>query len=290
VNMCRHRGFPVAQEASNRKSLTCAYHGWTYELDGRLRNAPRCQHEQDFDKSDYPLQRVAIDVWNGFVWANPDPEAGRLLDTHPELDEICGDGSGDFDFDPYQAKHQRYAFEIPANWKVAVENLIECYHCPTIHTSTFAAIFELGHTQYQCINRGKTIEHFAPRRADSPLDAASNGYPGSNGRMIVLWPGSYIFTEGLFAMASAFVPTGPETTHQYADVWARSDLPDEVVADWVGFHTLALQEDIAAVSALQPSLRSRALPQGRLLPASESSVAHFQQLVWRAVSESVSLT
>src|SRR5690349_16478637 len=34
VNVCRHRAFPVAREDGNRRTLQCAYHGWTYDLDG----------------------------------------------------------------------------------------------------------------------------------------------------------------------------------------------------------------------------------------------------------------
>src|SRR5262245_32183241 len=44
VNVCRHRGFRVMRDDCNRKTMTCPYHGWTYELDGRLRNAPRSEH------------------------------------------------------------------------------------------------------------------------------------------------------------------------------------------------------------------------------------------------------
>ena len=49
VNVCRHRAYPVATEDGNRKTLQCAYHGWTYELDGCLRHAPRSEREPGFD-------------------------------------------------------------------------------------------------------------------------------------------------------------------------------------------------------------------------------------------------
>ena len=37
LNVCRHRGFPVATEDGTRATLQCKYHAWTYDLDGQLR-------------------------------------------------------------------------------------------------------------------------------------------------------------------------------------------------------------------------------------------------------------
>src|SRR5437868_7311007 len=55
VNVCRHRGFPVAEGEGRRATLQCAYHAWTYGLDGRLQAAPRSDAEPGFDKEDLRL-------------------------------------------------------------------------------------------------------------------------------------------------------------------------------------------------------------------------------------------
>src|ERR687886_523281 len=70
VNVCRHRGHPVALEDGNARRLQCRYHGWTYGLDGRLTGAPRCRLEPGFDKSELGLQPVAVDVWRDLVFVN----------------------------------------------------------------------------------------------------------------------------------------------------------------------------------------------------------------------------
>ena len=57
VNVCRHRAYPVATEDGCRQLLQCAYHAWTYELDGRLNRAPRAEAEPGFDKADFSLVR-----------------------------------------------------------------------------------------------------------------------------------------------------------------------------------------------------------------------------------------
>jgi phenylpropionate dioxygenase-like ring-hydroxylating dioxygenase large terminal subunit len=287
VNVCRHRGFPVVRENCSRGTLQCGYHAWTYELDGRLRKAPRSQHEQAFDASELSLLPVSVDTWGGFVWVSRDPHAGTLLEAHPELDVIASERGG-LDLAGYRAGHQRYTTELAANWKVAIENLVECYHCPTIHKTTFAEVYELDRDRYEYINRGQIIEHFAPRKIDRGRVPDNLRATGSDGRLIVLWPSSYIFVEGVFAMASTFVPTGPETTRQITDIWAREELDDAVVAEWGAFHNRAVVEDVEVVGALQPALRAKAFAHGRLLPESEVCVAYFQRLVLDAYSEALS--
>jgi choline monooxygenase len=287
VNICRHRGFPVVRESCSRGTMQCPYHAWTYDLDGGLRKAPRSQLEESFDESELSLLPVSVDVWGGFVWVNANPHAGGLLDEHPELELIASERGG-LDLAAYDAGHQRYESELAANWKVAIENLVECYHCPTIHQSTFAEVFELDHDRYEYINRGKVIEHYAPRKIDRGRLPDNLRAGGSDGRLIVMWPSSYIFVEGVFAMASVFIPTGPNTTRQVTDVWSREELDDEIVSEWAAFHNRALEEDIDVVGRLQPALRSNVVPQGRLLAESEVCVAYFQRMVLDAFSEALS--
>ena len=75
VNICRHRAHPVVFESGNRKTLQCLYHGWTYNLDGCLRRAPRAELELDFDKSQFGLAPVQVAVWGPMVWVNVDAGA-----------------------------------------------------------------------------------------------------------------------------------------------------------------------------------------------------------------------
>lgn len=84
VNVCRHRRHEVMSGAGNVKSLQCPYHAWRYDLDGRLRAAPRSEHEKGFDRKDYPLLSLSVETWGPFVFVNPDL-------TAPPLTQILGD-------------------------------------------------------------------------------------------------------------------------------------------------------------------------------------------------------
>src|ERR1700757_1193584 len=96
INVCRHRAYPVAVEDGNRTTLQCRYHAWTYDLDGSLRKAPRSEHEEVFDKSELCLLPVAVDTWNEFVFANPDPDAALLRDVFDGFPALAGERGLDY--------------------------------------------------------------------------------------------------------------------------------------------------------------------------------------------------
>src|SRR5436309_8915221 len=70
-NVCRHRGTRLKEDACGHASaIQCPYHAWTYGLDGRLLGAPHMDDVPGFDKSDYPLHRVNLGLWEGFIFVN----------------------------------------------------------------------------------------------------------------------------------------------------------------------------------------------------------------------------
>ena len=127
VNVCRHRGSRICVESSGRQKLfVCPYHGWTYDLDGSLRSA---QHtHEDFEKSEYGLKTAQVRVFHGMVFVNLDPDAVAFDTIAEDLDQSL---------QPYRLADAKVAsirnYPINANWKLAVENYTECYHCRVAH-------------------------------------------------------------------------------------------------------------------------------------------------------------
>ncbi|MGZ4257181.1 MAG: aromatic ring-hydroxylating oxygenase subunit alpha [Gaiellaceae bacterium] len=78
LNVCRHRGHLVASGCGARATLQCPYHAWTYELDGKLRRAPRSEREPGFDTSGLSLRPLALATWGPLVFVNPDRRAARF--------------------------------------------------------------------------------------------------------------------------------------------------------------------------------------------------------------------
>jgi phenylpropionate dioxygenase-like ring-hydroxylating dioxygenase large terminal subunit len=284
INVCRHRAYPVAVCDGNRMTLQCRYHAWTYELDGRLHKAPRSEREPCFDAAEYSLLPVSVDTWNGLVFVNPDPDAPPLRDCFPEFEPLAGERG--LDFQQYRY-HGRYSYEIPANWKVWVENASECYHCPTIHAHSFSDAFVDDADVYQYIDGARVLGQFTRYnpRARSYRHQLSD--TDREFRYIYLWPTTTLVQDDLVAFPGVIVPTGPESCRFIADMYVAPDCNDRTAVQWTEMWNKTLEEDAEAVRLQQPGLRSQMVAHGRLMPASESAIARFHRMVWEAFREAL---
>lgn len=141
ANVCRHRGSElVLAPSGNRKSIQCHYHAWTYNLDGSLRAAPGSKHEPGFDPLQCALWSVPMELWGPFIFVNPDRGARPLAETLGELPSLVAVMG--IDLDGLRCREQR-EYDTVANWKVVVENYLECYHCPTAHPG-FSSVIDLN--------------------------------------------------------------------------------------------------------------------------------------------------
>jgi phenylpropionate dioxygenase-like ring-hydroxylating dioxygenase large terminal subunit len=127
-NVCRHRGSLICTEPAGRVArLTCGYHAWSYGLDGALLAARLMP--ADFSKEDNHLHRCHVRVFHGFIFVN-------LSDTPPvDFDESFADLEPYLDFHGFADARVAYSRSYPtaANWKLVVENFVECYHCAPAH-------------------------------------------------------------------------------------------------------------------------------------------------------------
>ena len=139
-NTCRHRGSRLiehrAGEAArgNCAAIQCPYHAWTYGLDGRLVGAPHMDDVPGFDKSDYPLHRVNLGVWAGFIFVNL-ANASTQRGGYRSLEEWFAPLEGKFSHWNMSILQpaKRIEYDVRANWKLMFENYSECYHCPGVH-------------------------------------------------------------------------------------------------------------------------------------------------------------
>jgi Rieske 2Fe-2S family protein len=134
LNVCRHRGSRVCSDAVGHESrLVCRYHGWTYGLDGSLRAAAHMAGE--FERARYGLKRLQTRVFMGLIFINFDADAPPFSAIEQDMAEPLR---------PYGLERARVAhrqnYPIAANWKLAVENYCECYHCAPAHPE-----YSVGH-------------------------------------------------------------------------------------------------------------------------------------------------
>ncbi len=134
LNVCRHRGSRICDTPTGHESrLVCRYHGWTYGLDGSLKAAARTP--DGFDRTKYGLRRLHLRVFDGLIFVNFD-------DDPPDFGALESEMAAPMR--PYGLDQAKVAlrrnYPITSNWKLAVENYCECYHCQPAHPE-----YSVGH-------------------------------------------------------------------------------------------------------------------------------------------------
>ena len=127
INVCRHRGSHICIEKKGSvKAFTCPYHAWSYDLDGELM-AARLMSD-DFNKSENGLHSVNVELVGGLIFISLAKKPLSLANMREDLADI---------FELYGFDHMKLAkqktYPIAANWKLALENYQECYHCTPSH-------------------------------------------------------------------------------------------------------------------------------------------------------------
>jgi choline monooxygenase len=269
VNVCRHRGSVVAEGRGRRATLQCPYHAWTYGLDGSLTAAPRADRERGFDPSGLSLLPVAVDTWGPFVFVNPDSEATPLAKTLGSLPRIVS-GLDSLRF------HHRAEYELAANWKIACENFLECYHCPVAHPA-FSAVVDVDPDAYVLEAHETFWSQFARLRENESAPAGQFHLVFPNVKLNV-YPGPPNLSIG------PVLPSGPHRASGYLDYFFPEDADEGWIGELISFDAQVGREDTKLVESVQRGVQAGVIDHGRLLPESEQLVAGFQQRIREAVN------
>jgi choline monooxygenase len=285
VNVCRHRGSQlVLEEHGHRVTLQCQYHAWTYNLDGSLRAAPAAKDEPGFDRCDFPLFQVQIETWGPFLFVNPDlhaPPLSTVLGQLPELVTATGLDLGAI------RRRVRREYDIKANWKVVVDNYLECYHCPVAHPG-FCDLIDVNDyevTEYEWFSaQTGAVKEAAKRGKRDNLYEVGAGV--RDGFYAYLWPN---FTLNIYpgpgnVSLNLFEPVDTHRTLAVYEYCFADAVPDEQVEDFTRFIDQVQNEDVALCESVQRGLRTGYFDQGRLMLSRENGLRHFQKLVYRALT------
>ncbi len=130
-NACLHRGRALKDQDGRCSEFRCPFHGWTWALDGDLRFIPADWDFEHVERDDFSLPEAKVDTWGGFVFINPDVQAGPLADFLGEIVE---------QFDRWKLEDRYIQAHVQkvlrCNWKIAQEAFCESYHAPTTHPQT----------------------------------------------------------------------------------------------------------------------------------------------------------
>src|SRR3954468_9626184 len=270
LNVCRHRGAVLTEGCGTRATLQCHYHAWTYELDGTLRSAPRSDREPGFDNDEWSLLPASVGTWGPFVFVNPDPDAEPLADQLGVLPAIL---AREIDVDTIEF-HSRVEFGANANWKIVVENFLECYHCPTAHPG-FSAEVDVHPDRYLLQAHPTFAAQFATAKQT-----------GERGQFHLLYPntGINVFPGPANLSIGPISPNGTGRTERYLDYFFAPDADPAWRDEFFAFDDQVGREDAVLVESVHRGMASGVLDHGRLLLGSEPLLAAFQGWVAERLS------
>jgi phenylpropionate dioxygenase-like ring-hydroxylating dioxygenase large terminal subunit len=289
-NVCRHRGHELMEAGAsrNQRVIRCPYHAWVYGLDGTLKGAPHFSRSPGFDRCDYPLQRVRVHEWHGWIFADASGSAPPFGEHVGDLDALVGDhrmGS--------LVTAARHDYEVAANWKLITENYHECYHCPSIHPELCRVSPPDSGENMQPLGAwvGGSMELRAG--AETMSLSGERGAPylpglGERRRREVyyfgLFPNLLISLHPDYVMTHRIDPVAPARSRVECrwlfppGVAGRDGFDPSYATD---FWDVTNREDWHACEAVQRGVSSRGYLQGPLSPR-EDAVYQFEVMVARA--------
>jgi phenylpropionate dioxygenase-like ring-hydroxylating dioxygenase large terminal subunit len=159
-NTCRHRGNRILEGCTNAEQIQCAFHGWTWNLDGSLRSIPCRWDFPAVRDAEYGLVECPTERWNGFVFVNLDPDAGPLSEHLG--DEIPAQLDVWSNYRTRKVAHVGKV--IPCNWKLALEAFLETWHVPLVHPGSM----------YYCGDVNSQYDFYGPHaRMLTPMGVSS---------------------------------------------------------------------------------------------------------------------
>ena len=291
-NVCRHRGARIRTESDGvvARSFQCAYHAWTYDLDGKLIAAPNLTKMPDINRVELGLRPVAVREWLGYVWvclaADPPPFEESVLGA---VSERLGDLESLDHYDPANLSvGRRIRYDVAANWKLIVENFMECYHCATIHPELtevlpefadgLAAQYFVGHGALF----GEGIEGFTVD-GSAGLDKIPGVTAEQDRRYyaITIKPQVFINLVPDHVIVHRMFPVAADRTIVECD-WLYLPSVVENGTDLTGSVELfdrVNRQDFEACERTQPSMSSRLYAEGGVLVPSEHHIAAFHDWV-----------
>jgi Rieske 2Fe-2S family protein len=297
LNVCRHRGARVCLDRSGtaQRTLQCGYHAWTYGLDGTLVAAPNLTKMRDIDRTEYGLVPVHLREWLGYAWVcvGDEPPSfeetimGAVAERLGGADVIDHWGIEDL------VVGRRISYEVQANWKLIIENFMECYHCATIHPELTEVLPEFadGYAAQYYVGHGAV---FAPDARGFTVDggeglAAIPGVGDAHDRKyyaITVNPQVFINLVPDHVIFHRMYPVAPDRTVVECD-WLY--LPEVVESGAELDRSVELfhrvnQQDFDACERCQLAASSKAYAAGGVLVPSEHHIGEFHDWVVRQVS------
>jgi choline monooxygenase len=277
-NVCRHRAAPVVNQPEGKATrLRCRYHGWTYDLAGRLRGTPEFDGVADFARDEQGLAPLAVAAWGPLVWVHAGTPAAPLADfLDPLPAKVAGLGLDTLRF------VGRKEYVLACNWKVYVDNFLDGgYHVNTVHPGLAGV---LDYTHYRTEIAGNTSVQVSPLKPPAPGDGVGKVRTGDTAYYWWVFPNVMINVYQGVMDTNLVLPLGPDRCRVIFDFYfAHTEGPEaeRFIADSIAVADQVQQEDMGICEEVQRGLASRSFRTGRFSVRREAAGYHFHRLLAR---------
>ena len=263
LNVCRHRGTRLVEKAAFskvKKGFHCVYHGWTYDLEGKLTHVPRRELFPTLDERAHDLTALPVTERFGLVWVVGTP--GERFDFDSFLDPL------EPDLAPLGLEShvvfRRGTTTARTNWKIVMEAFLDGYHVRHLHKKTVGPYFE-GHQSYSepagphvraIVGRGGFREAIESDAVGDIRDIATPTY--------VFFPSTIFVAQPGFVSRATAYPTGLDEIYWEHDLIIPEEPEDEKArAHWELNYELIQNrvfkgEDLWVCEQIQRGLKSGA--------------------------------
>jgi choline monooxygenase len=301
-NVCSHRGAElVTTPCSVKRRLTCPYHSWTYDLEGKLCATPSVggpgQNDcSGFDRAKHGLKALRTAVWFDVVFVNISGDAPSFED---HIEPLAERWQG---FNPSLLRHggadSSLLFEVGCNWKLAVENYCEAYHLPWVHPGLNAYSRLEDHYDIALEGRfaGQGSRVYAPRLSDD--GAQFPRFPDlpepwqAGAEYVALFPNVMLGIHADHLFVVYLEPVSVDRTVEYFEIYyvGEAALGDDYAAlrqaNARGWRAI-FNEDQDIVERMQRGRASPAFQGGVFSPAMDGPTHCFHKWAARALAEGV---
>jgi Rieske 2Fe-2S family protein len=270
----------VAEGCGNARTFKCPYHGWIYDLTGRLTGAGYMKDSAGFDAANQRMRPLRVGTWRRNIFVNFDPGARPLSEYVHEFEK-------DFAFlRPDECRlGNRIVLDLACNWKFVHENLMDFYHVGVLHAKTFGKRFSWENDSVRLKPRGGISIFYSagpptpgaepllgkmPWLEDQPVSFACTGF---------LPPNCSLFGRIDCVRFLVAWPEGPERSrtiiyHLFPEAFFERPGFQDTLKTYRDYQLQVLEEDRSMIESMQRAMASPAYRPGRM-SVMEKALHHY---------------
>lgn len=289
-NVCRHKAAPLVDEPCNKRSIVCPYHKWTFKIDGNLLSAPRYfgndnKPMSEEDKADKSLIKVRFAIWWDIIFVNIDGNAQPFEEFIAPLNKLLTD------YNPDSIKKistTNYSGEV--NWKLAVDNFLDGYHVPFVHSQACTLDSVLDQEDLFVsddiiglrLATGASAKPAKTAKQLPPFDNLPEAKKGTQ-QWFGIFPNTLFFVDPCWVQTIVVKPMGATTTDESLSIYVVNDeaASEEFVQERERLSEVlneVNEQDIELLDKLQVTRTNPIANQGHLVPAWDQINMTFHQI------------